>query len=63
MRTRRASNLAFGQAGVHESSKRDPTPWEAQCILLALKAMTTDDWALAKEKIEKDAGPPDATSS
>ena len=46
-----------------ESSKRDLTPWGAQCLLLALKAMTTGDLALAEEKIEKSAGPPDATSS
>ena len=40
-----------------ESANRHLTPWESLCFLLALKAIATNDWALANRHIAQGEGP------
>src|SRR5262249_3750897 len=45
-----------------ETAQRLPSPWEAECLLAALKAMATANWAVAQQKIYRSEGLPAAKS-
>jgi hypothetical protein len=36
-----------------ERHGRQPTPWEAQCLLSALSSIATDSWLLAEDNIKR----------
>ena len=40
-----------------EALQRELSPWEAQCLLLALKSIATANWAAAEQHIQSCSGP------
>jgi len=36
-----------------EEERREPTAWEAKCLLSALYSMTSDGWLLAQQNISR----------
>ena len=48
---RRVRALFKSRLDTIAASERDPTPWEAECLVDALAAMAVDSWTLAEHLV------------